>query len=52
MEDLDAMYFFDKIQMRSNSVTPTHIPKLDFNFSNSNKNKQEKEVKKVKQLFI
>ncbi len=31
IDDLDSIYFFDKIQMRSNSASITKIPKLDFN---------------------
>jgi len=31
IDDLDSIYFFDKINMRSNSASITKIPKLDFN---------------------
>jgi len=31
LDDLDSIYFFDKINMRSNSASITKIPKLDFN---------------------
>lgn len=39
VEDLDALYFFDKVQMKGNSTTPTKVPKLQFNFDNANKEK-------------
>jgi hypothetical protein len=29
MDDLDGLYFFDKINMRSNSICHKNIPKLD-----------------------
>ena len=32
LDDLDAIYFFDKINMRSNSASHKKIPKLDLNF--------------------
>ena len=32
LDDLDCIYFFDKIKSRSNSATPAKIPKLDFNY--------------------
>lgn len=31
IDDLDSIYFFDKINMRSNSASITKVPKLDFN---------------------
>jgi hypothetical protein len=31
IDDLEAIYFIDKVQMRSNSVPENKIPKLDFN---------------------
>lgn len=31
LDDLDSIYFFDKINMRSNSASITKVPKLDFN---------------------
>ena len=31
VDDLDSIYFFDKIKMRSNSASNNKIPKLDFN---------------------
>lgn len=37
LDDLDALYFIDKVNMRSNSNTNSNgIPKLDFNFNNKN----------------
>ena len=30
IEDLDAIYFPDKVKMRSNSVSTNNVPKLDF----------------------
>jgi hypothetical protein len=29
LDDLDGLYFFDKIEMRSNSTSHKRIPKLD-----------------------
>lgn len=34
INDLEALYFVDKVQMRSNSVSDNKIPKLDFNIFN------------------
>ena len=35
INDLEALYFVDKVQMRSNSVSENkQIPKLDFNVFN------------------
>jgi hypothetical protein len=33
VDDLDAIYFSDKIDMRAHSVSHTNIPKLDLNFA-------------------
>lgn len=54
IDDLDSIYFFDKINMRSNSASITKIPKLDFNvmklklkrneesqYNNNNQNQQQ-----------
>ena len=50
LDDLDAIYFFDKIDMRSNSASHKKIPKLDFNFLGENnlgnKGREEKVEKK------
>lgn len=32
VDDLDAIYFFDKVNMRANSASHKKIPKLDLNF--------------------
>ena len=34
INDLEALYFVDKVQMRSNSVSENKIPRLDFNIFN------------------
>ena len=34
LDDLDAIYFFDKINIRANSASHNKIPKLDLNFLN------------------
>ena len=31
IDDLDSIYFFDKINIRSNSSSISKVPKLDFN---------------------
>ncbi len=36
INDLEALYFVDKVQMRSNSVSENKIPRLDFNIFNYN----------------
>jgi hypothetical protein len=36
INDLEALYFVDKVQMRSNSVSENKIPRLDFNIFNPN----------------
>ena len=36
--DLESIRFFDKIQMRTNSVSHTKVPKLNLNFNNNNMN--------------
>lgn len=41
VDDLDAICFFDKINMRSNSTTHSNVPKLDLNFLNMRKKKEE-----------
>ena len=50
LDDLDAIYFFDKIDMRSNSASHKKIPKLDFNFLGENnlgkKGREDKAEKK------
>lgn len=33
LDDLDGLYFFDKIDMRSNSTSHKKIPKLDLKAS-------------------
>ena len=47
MEDLDALYFYDKVHSRSNSTTHTQVPKLNFNFDAASKQKKAVEKKKV-----
>lgn len=32
VDDLDSIYFFDKINMRTKSATHNNVPKLNFNF--------------------
>ncbi len=46
-EDLESIRFFDKIKMRTNSISHSKIPKLNLNFNNEtnvtrtiNKNKK------------
>jgi hypothetical protein len=45
VEDLEALYFFDKVKMRPSSVTPK-VPKLQLNF-----NMPAKQVKKINQVI-
>jgi hypothetical protein len=42
IDDLDALYFFDKIEMRSNSQTPSKIPRLDLKYFSQSTNKPKK----------
>lgn len=39
VDDLDSFYFFDKINMRSNSASLKKVPKLDFNVMKMKLNK-------------
>ena len=41
VDDLDAIYFFDKINMRANSASHNNIPKLDLNFLQVKTKKRE-----------
>ena len=46
INDLEAIYFVDKVNMRSNSASENNIPKLDFNVFQQQVNKyviQERE---------
>jgi hypothetical protein len=48
LDDLDAICFFDKINMRPNSASHSIIPKLDLNFLNSKQKKNDdRNIKKV-----
>lgn len=47
IDDLDAIYFFDKVNMRANSANHTNIPKLDLNFINVKQQQQsQQKIKK------
>jgi hypothetical protein len=39
LEDLDAIYFLEKIDMRAHSTMHKHIPKLDLQLVNHKKEK-------------
>lgn len=45
IEDLDALYFYDKIHMRSNSIN-MNIPKLNLNFGGGGDDKNQKKSTK------
>jgi hypothetical protein len=48
VEDLDSLYFFDKIEMRANSTSHKVVPKLDLQFIEMFKAQQKKaEAKKI-----
>ncbi len=47
VDDLDAIYFFDKINMRANSASHNNIPKLDFNFLQPQMKTKKKEETNV-----
>jgi hypothetical protein len=44
LDDLDAIYFFDKINMRTKSATHNNVPKLNFNFLDMESSKNKKPV--------
>lgn len=45
IDDLDSIYFIDKINMRSKSINHVTIPLLNFNFVNINNKKDEFDMK-------
>lgn len=47
IDDLDSIYFFDKINMRSNSASITKVPKLDFNIMKLKLKKYEEQQQQV-----
>ena len=52
IDDLEALYFSDKVHMRSNSAVINKIPKLNFNAVEEkiNKNNQEQNNNKIANL--
>jgi hypothetical protein len=49
VDDLDGIYFFDKIDARANSASHKKIPKLDLNFLESKYRKQAEEERHEKE---
>ena len=47
VDDLDGIYFFDKINMRANSANHKNVPKLDLNFLQLKYKKKEEKEKEV-----
>lgn len=50
IDDLDSIYFFDKINMRSNSASITKVPKLDFNIMKVKLKRNEESQNQANQI--
>lgn len=48
IDDLEAIYFFDKVHMRSNSEKPSKVPKLNINLAIVNADLKRKSIIRYK----